>query len=73
MPRPYRVRGGVAVGFAAFVLSIGIAIMFLPFAPAALVWPIEWLIVLGWWTLGLLLMLFAPGGGEPPPGVMSNQ
>jgi amino acid transporter len=73
MPRPYRVRGGVAVGVAAFVLSIGIAIMFLPFAPAALVWPNEWLIVLGWWTLGLLLMLFAPGGGEPPPGVMSNQ
>ena len=72
MPRPYRVPWGEAVAIAAFVLSIGIAIMFLPFAPAALVWPNEWLIVLGWWALGLLLMLLAPGGGEPPPGVRSN-
>ena len=73
MHRPYRVRFGEAVGIAAFVFSIAIAVMFLPFAPAALVWPNEWLIVLGWWTLGLLLMLLAPGSGEPPPGAGSKQ
>ena len=72
MERPYRVAYGRTVGIAALLLSIGIALMFLPFAPAALAWPSEWLIVLGWWLLGFALMLLAPGGGEPPPGVLSK-
>ncbi len=62
MQRPYRVPFGRLVGAAAFLLSIGIALMFMPLAPAALVWPNEWVIVLGWWILGLVLVLLTPGG-----------
>ncbi len=55
MERPYRVRRGRLIGYLALVLSIALASLYLPWSPAALVWPHEWLIVLGWCTLGLLL------------------
>lgn len=65
MPRPYRVRYWRSIGIAAFVLSCAIGLLFMPFSPAALIWPYEWLIVGGWWLIGALLMLFtsrrAPG------------
>lgn len=54
MARPYRVRNGKLIGYMAFVLSIAIATLYLPWSPAALVWPHEWLIVLGWSALGLV-------------------
>ncbi len=66
MERPYRVRYGRVIGVAALLSSVGIAVLFLPFSPAALVWPYEWLIVLGWSAFGLVLMMFAKG--EHPPG-----
>jgi amino acid transporter len=66
MERPYRVRYGRVIGVAAFLSSVGIAVLFLPFSPAALVWPYEWVIVLGWSAFGLVLMMFAKG--EHPPG-----
>jgi APA family basic amino acid/polyamine antiporter len=59
MERPYRVRFGTAVGIAALFCSISIALLFLPFSPAALVWPYEWVIVGGWCLLGAILMAFA--------------
>jgi len=56
MQRPYVVRNGILVGRIALVLSIGISILYLPGSPAALVWPYEWLIVLGWALLGAVLL-----------------
>ncbi|MDH3439396.1 MAG: APC family permease [Gammaproteobacteria bacterium] len=61
MERPYRVANGRLVGWVALVLSIGIAFLYLPFSPAALVWPHEWLIVIGWILLGVLMLRAAPG------------
>ncbi|MDH3491066.1 MAG: amino acid permease [Gammaproteobacteria bacterium] len=55
MQRPYRVRNGKLVGYLALLLSVAIAMLYLPWSPAALVWPQEWLIVLVWCALGLLL------------------
>jgi hypothetical protein len=46
----------------ALILSIGVAMLYLPFSPAALLWPNEWLIVLGWSALGVLLMRNAETG-----------
>jgi hypothetical protein len=40
------------------VLSIAIAALYLPFSPAALVWPYEWAIVAGWSLLGAVLVAF---------------
>jgi len=47
MPRPYRVRHGGFVGYAALVLSLGMMVLYLPGSPSALVWPHEWMILLG--------------------------
>jgi amino acid transporter len=52
MPRPYRVRHGGLIGAAALALSVGIAALYLPGSPAALVWPYEWVIVIAWMALG---------------------
>jgi amino acid transporter len=54
MARPYRVRSGKLIGYLALVLSIAIGMLYLPWSPAALIWPHEWLIVLGWCVLGLI-------------------
>jgi amino acid transporter len=59
MTRPYRVANGVLVGRIALVLSLGLSLLYLPFSPAALIWPQEWAIVLAWVLLGGALLLFA--------------
>jgi len=59
MPRPYAVRHWRLVGTAALALSLGIAVLYLPGSPAALVWPYEWLIVLAWVMLGAIMLRFA--------------
>ena len=62
MERPYKVPNGEWVGRAGFVLSIGIGFLYLPFSPAALIWPQEWMIVLGWIVLGIVLLAMASRG-----------
>lgn len=64
LERPYRVPNGHAVGRIALVLSIGIAFLYLPFSPAALLWPHEWMIVLGWVILGAIMLALATRGGR---------
>ena len=59
MPRPFKVANGMLVGYAAMILAIGIIILYMPGSPAALVWPYEWAIVLGWSALGLVFYLWA--------------
>ena len=59
MPRPYKVRSGLLIGRLALVLSLGIAFLYLPVSPAALVWPYEWLIVITWILLGAFMLRMA--------------
>ncbi len=59
MERPYRVRGGQIVGWIALVLSVAIAGLYMPGSPAALVWPYEWTIFLGWSLLGAVMFWLA--------------
>jgi amino acid transporter len=59
MPRPYVVRYGRFIGTAALVLSLGIAVLYFPGSPAALVWPYEWLIVIAWVVLGAVMLRIA--------------
>lgn len=59
MPRPYSVRNGRVIGYAALVLSLGIAVLYLPGSPAALVWPYEWAIIIGWILLGAIMLRIA--------------
>lgn len=55
MPRPYRVPGGSLCGWLAFALSLGLAALYLPASPSALVWPQEWLICGVWLVAGGVL------------------
>lgn len=55
LERPFRAPGGVALGAVALLLSMALSLLYLPFAPSGLVWPYEWLIVLGWAGLGAAL------------------
>lgn len=64
MPRPYRVRWGQFTGVTALILSIAISILYLPGSPAALLWPQEWAIVIGWCLLGALLLAWRRSGGN---------
>lgn len=59
MPRPFRVSYGSVIGPAALLFSIGIVILYMPGSPAALVWPYEWALVLGWVVLGAVFYLVA--------------
>jgi basic amino acid/polyamine antiporter, APA family len=60
MPRPFRVAAGPVVGWAATGLSLGLAVLYLPGMPAALIWPAEWIIVGLWWLVGLWFVLRLP-------------
>jgi len=64
MPRPYKIKGGKVVGLIAMALSLGMILLYLPGAPAALVWPYEWAIVIGWAALGAIFLLWARLSGE---------
>jgi APA family basic amino acid/polyamine antiporter len=59
MARPYKVRHGRLIGSAALVLSIGIAFLYFPGSPAALLWPYEWLIIIAWVLLGAIMLRIA--------------
>ncbi|MDH3645813.1 MAG: APC family permease [Gammaproteobacteria bacterium] len=55
LSRPFRLPGGAATGWFGLVASVVMAALYLPSMPAALVWPQEWLLVLSWFGLGIVL------------------
>jgi amino acid transporter len=57
MERPYRVGYGKVVGWLALLMSCLLLLVYLPGTPAALVWPYEWGILIGWGALGLVMWL----------------
>jgi amino acid transporter len=59
MARPYCVRYGQSVGYTALVLSLGMVVLYLPGSPSALVWPHEWMILLGGALLGAVFYAWA--------------
>jgi amino acid transporter len=63
MERPYLIKAGKTVGVIAMILSFGMALLYMPGAPAALLWPYEWLIFLGWWLLGGVFLAWAKLAG----------
>lgn len=59
MPRPFRVKHGQIVGWSALVVSICLGWIYLPWGPSSLLWPYEWVMIIGWSILGLILFLMA--------------
>jgi len=52
MPRPFRLRHGIPIGWLALLGSLGLLLLYLPGSPSALLWPVEWGLVGGWFALG---------------------
>jgi len=55
MPRPFRLKHGVPIGWLALLGSLGLLMLYLPGSPSALLWPVEWGLVGAWFVLGLVL------------------
>ena len=66
MPRPFRVARGKFVGVLALILSVGLGCLYLPGSPAALIWPYEWLMVLGGAVLGAAFYFNSLRRGSTP-------
>ncbi len=64
MDRPYEVPAGYAVGGLGLVATAGFIYLYLPGGASALVWPYEWVMVLGWIVLGAVLFALSPDGRE---------
>jgi basic amino acid/polyamine antiporter, APA family len=60
MPRPFRTGFGRTIGALAALASLGLAVLYLPGMPAALIWPAEWIIVGVWWAIGLYFLVRLP-------------
>jgi len=58
MPRPFRLKHGVTIGWLALLGSLGLLVLYLPGSPSALLWPIEWGLVGAWFMLGWVLYRF---------------
>ena len=54
MKRPFYLRNGKLIGWAAIIMSVGIGVLYMPGMPSALIWPYEWLIVGVWAVLGFV-------------------
>ncbi|MDQ7051175.1 MAG: amino acid permease [Enterobacterales bacterium] len=52
MARPFKAKGGLWLGGFGLLATLGIASLYLPGMPAALIWPNEWLMVIAWFALG---------------------
>ncbi|MEW9502608.1 APC family permease [Jeotgalibacillus marinus] len=52
MVRPFKAGKGKAIGWIALVLSFGFIVLYMPGMPAALIWPYEWIMVVGWSGIG---------------------
>ncbi len=58
MERPFCAPGGIWLGAFALLATLGMASLYLPGMPAALIWPQEWIMVLGWFALGSISYIF---------------
>ena len=58
MERPFCAPGGIWLGAFGLLATLGMTSLYLPGMPAALIWPQEWIMVLGWFTLGSLSYIF---------------
>lgn len=64
MHRPYEVPAGRVVGILGLVLAGFFVYLYLPGGASALAWPHEWLIVILWTVLGVVLYGFSEGHSE---------
>ena len=73
MPRPFKLIGGNFLGYLGIGVTLLLASAYLPGSPGALAWPHEWLMLLLWFGVGLVLFFYASNGREKNvSSVLSN-
>ena len=67
MPRPFKVSHPRLVGYGAVLLALGLLSAFLPWSDSALSWPEEWMTIVIWTAIGLILWLrYLARDGDSP-------
>ena len=56
LPRPYRLRHGLVIGWLGIACCLALGLLYLPGSPSALA-PVEWAVVIGWTGCGGMLYL----------------
>ncbi|TKD70847.1 APC family permease [Pseudalkalibacillus hwajinpoensis] len=69
MERPFRAGKSPIFGYLALVLSFGFIALYFPGMPAALIWPYEWVMVGGWFLIGLYFFVRMRKGVYKESGV----
>lgn len=57
LDRPFSIKRWKVIGLIAVILSILFIMLYMPFSPSALVWPMEWFIVIGWYLIGIIFFM----------------
>lgn len=55
--RPFSIKNWKIIGMIAIILSVLFVLLYMPFSPSALVWPMEWFIVIGWYLIGFIFFM----------------
>lgn len=55
--RPFSIKNWKIIGMIAIILSVLFVLLYMPFSPSALVWPMEWFIVIGWYLIGFIFFI----------------
>lgn len=55
--RPFSIKKWKIIGSIAIILSILFILLYMPFSPSALMWPMEWFIVIGWYLVGFIFFV----------------
>jgi APA family basic amino acid/polyamine antiporter len=59
LKRPYKTPGGlIGIGLAILASGVVLLLIIIPTSPSALDWPLEWLIVLVWVAIGIVIRFF---------------
>lgn len=64
LERPYKIKYWKTTGILAIILSVLFITLYMPGMPSSLIWPIEWLIVGGWYLIGLVLYFIGSGNNS---------
>ncbi|MEK6264520.1 MAG: amino acid permease [Clostridium sp.] len=57
LERPFIVKHDKIIGYGSIAISVFFIFLYLPFTGGGLVWPYEWIMIIGWAVLGIILAL----------------
>ncbi|MGE5380468.1 MAG: APC family permease [Methylocystaceae bacterium] len=58
LSRPFKVSSGNLIGWLAVIMSVIFGVLYLPWSPGALVWPYEWVMLIIWGAIGVILAIW---------------